>query len=97
MTLGSTISDAAEKKYATKRFQRALARDVECSNSTISRIVRDDSTIHSDTITLRKISEWLKLDYLLLLYLNKDLTVEEFKRASGGDTPSGSKPSYAVL
>ena len=65
-TLGTVISGAREVRGLT---QRELAKKVKVSNSTISRIEKDDG-IHPDPATLKAIADVLKIDYNYLLALN---------------------------
>ncbi len=72
MTLGRYI---AQKRQAKGLSQRELARDIQVSNSTISRIEKDDG-IYPDNATLKAIAQRLNLDYNYLLALNKAIDDE---------------------
>lgn len=76
MTLGEMVKRRATEKYKTNMFRRKLSRDCGTSNSTISKIVNDED-FHPDTMTLRKISNTLGIDYLSLLIANKDITEDD--------------------
>lgn len=71
-TLGQVIST---RRQELERTQREMARAVGISNSTVSRIESDDG-ITPDNNTLRKIAEYLQLDYNYLLALNKQIDDE---------------------
>jgi len=71
-TLGQVIS---ARRQELERTQREMARAVEISNSTVSRIESDDG-ITPDNNTLRKIADYLRLDYNYLLALNKQIDDE---------------------
>lgn len=68
-SLGKVI---AERRKELEITQRELARGVNISNSTVSRIENDDN-ITPDNETLRAIADFLKLDYNYLLALNKQI------------------------
>lgn len=72
ITLGKYI---AKKRELEKLSQRELAKDIQISHSTISRIEKDDG-ISPDNATLKAISKRLKLDYNYLLVLNKAIDDE---------------------
>ncbi len=77
MTLGSYI---ARKRFAQGLSQRELAKDIQISHSTISRIEKDDG-ITPDNATLRALAQRLNLDYNYLLALNKSIDDEPEIRA----------------
>lgn len=72
VTLGKYI---AEKRELEELSQRELAKDIQISHSTISRIEKDDG-ISPDNATLRAIAKKLNLDYNYLLALNKAIDDE---------------------
>ncbi|QGG47321.1 helix-turn-helix domain-containing protein [Heliorestis convoluta] len=72
ITLGTYI---AQKRQATGLSQRELAKDIQISHSTISRIEKDDG-ISPDNATLRALANRLNLDYNFLLALNKSIDDE---------------------
>ncbi|KAF1086309.1 DNA-binding transcriptional repressor PuuR [Sporotomaculum syntrophicum] len=72
MTLGKYI---AQKRQAQGLSQRELAKDIQISHSTISRIEKDDG-ITPDNATLKALAQRLNLDYNYLLALNKTIDDE---------------------
>ena len=68
-TLGSFISHRRQELGIS---QRELAKNVNISNSTVSRIENEDN-VTPDTETLRKISKVLRCDYNYLLALSKQI------------------------
>ena len=71
-TLGRVIKF---KRIQMDRSQRELAQAANVSNSTISRIEHEDPFV-PDNITLKRIADFLHLDYFYLLALNHQIPDE---------------------
>lgn len=96
-TLGSFISHRRQKLDIS---QRELAKKVNVSNSTISRIENEDN-ITPDNATLRKIAEVLRCDYNYLLALNKQIDdqpeIRMIQRAAKHMTPDRLQDMMTIL
>lgn len=96
-TLGKVISD---RRQELEKTQRELARVVGISNSTVSRIESDDG-ITPDNNTLKKIAEYLQLDYNYLLALNKQIEDEPeirmIQRAAKNMSPEQKENMMGIL
>lgn len=95
--LGSVISRVRTERGMT---QRELAKKVEVSNSTISRIEKDDG-IHPDPPTLKAIADVLSIDYNYLLALNgqidDDADIRMIQRGAKNLSPEQRKKMMNML
>lgn len=97
MTLGKYVE---KKREAAGLSQRELARSINISHSTISRIEKDDG-ISPDNSTLKAIASKLNLDYNYLLALNNAIDDEPeirvIQRAAKKMTDSDKKKMLNIL
>ena len=104
-TLPKDLVDAVIRAYAEPAAnkdltQRELAKKVEVSNSTISRIEKDDG-IHPDPPTLKAIADVLSIDYNYLLALNgqidDDADIRMIQRGAKNLSPEQRKKMMNML